>query len=476
MEPSKLFNGTLRPYQHLGINWLHFLKEYNLGGILADDMGLGKTVQIIAHLSNYQDSPTLIVCPATLMENWYHEFKKFAPELNVAIEHKSVKKDETANIKITSYQTLLNREDLKKVYWEHLILDEAQLIKNHKTKIATTCRDMKSSFKLCLSGTPIENRTTDLWSLFEFLMPNFLGGYTQFVKIYQTRLKQLIESNLNLEAELIKNQLSEKIAPFILRRKKSDKSIINDLPEKIEKLEVAELGKDQKRLYRKLIQQFESDRAGIIDLFREKQIILTLLTRLKQVCNHPSFIDKNDHRIKNRSGKLNLLEQLLSRIKQINEKTLIFSQYKTTCRLLHKYLSEELGYNVYIIDGEISVSNRKNIIQSFEDSSDPSILILSLKAGGTGLNITSANHVIHYDRWWNPAVEDQATDRSFRIGQEKNVMVHKLITKGTIEEKIDKLIQFKRELSESIITTDENIISQLSTEEILELVEPDFED
>ena len=438
-------------------------------------MGLGKTIQVISYLTNHLDDKTLIVCPATLMENWFYEFKKFSPKITVRIAHNSQKKiNKECNIIITSYQTLLNDPDLKSKTWNNIFIDEAQMIKNPSTKISKVCRELKSDFKLCLSGTPIENKIHDIWSLFEFSMAGFLGDYNQFIKQYHGQVKKLIEQGNEFDASGIQHQLKERISPFILRRKKTDKLILPDLPEKIEKIEHISLSKDQKRLYKKLVEQFEEDRLGISDLFREKQIILTLLIRLKQVCNHPCFIDKNDHRIKSRSGKVNMLEKLLERIISFDEKVLIFSQFKETCRLLHRYLTDHLEYKSLIIDGDVQISTRQGIVDEFQQKGDAKILILSLKAGGTGLNLTAANHVIHFDRWWNPAVENQATDRSFRIGQHKNVMVHKLVSLGTIEEKIDILINYKKELSDKIISTDENILTELSTDELLELIKPDF--
>lgn len=472
-DPSKIRNkakpkylkATLRPYQKNGYNWLNQMNDLGFGACLADDMGLGKTIQVISFLEkmyeNNKESHVLLIVPASLLGNWSKEIDKFAPRMTYHILHgKTNILDEDCFATITTYGMALRNEYLQERVWDCLILDEAQAIKNPATKQTRAIKKIPSKMRIAMTGTPIENDLSNLWSLFDFLNKGLLGSATDF-KNYTKKVQA--------HPEYI-TKLKMMVSPFILRRLKTDKSIISDLPDKMEITEHVDLSKRQIVLYRKEVEKAE-------DLILESEgmerrgIVLGLLTRLKQICNHPDqFIHDTNFNPKD-SGKYAMLKKLCETIYDKRERVLVFTQYKEMCEPLSDYLESIFHKKGYIIHGGIPAKKRTEIVEKFnnEDEYVPYI-VLSLKAAGTGLNLTAANHVIHFDRWWNPAVENQASDRAYRIGQTKEVFVHKLVSNGTIEEKINQIIESKQELAESILATgQEKWITEMDTKELLDL-------
>lgn len=471
----KCLNAKLRPYQVSGYNWLNQMSELGFGACLADDMGLGKTLQVIAYLEKLREnnpkSRVLLVVPASLLGNWSKEIDKFAPRLDYCILHgKSaplrIKDFENVDkfLTITTYGMALRLEILQTIQWDCLILDEAQAIKNPVTKQTRTLKKIPSKMRIALTGTPIENDLTNLWSLFDFLNKGLLGSSKEF-KEYTKNMMVDAESTSKLKAL---------ISPFILRRLKTDKKIISDLPDKIEILDHVDLSKRQIVLYRKEVEKTK-ERIENSEGFERRGVVLALLTKLKQICNHPDEFIKDTNFDPKDSGKFTMLKELCETIYEKRERVLVFTQYKEMCEPLSKYLESIFHKKGYIVHGSIPVKERTKIVEQFNDT-DHYIpyIVLSLRAAGTGLNLVSANHVIHFDRWWNPAVENQASDRAYRIGQKKNVFIHKLISNGTIEEKIDQLISSKKELAESILATSkENWITELDNEQLMELLRLD---
>lgn len=478
------FNGELRPYQAKGVGWLAFLETWGLGACLADDMGLGKTIQLIAFLLNLKQQdiltkPTLLICPTSVINNWEREVKKFAPSLQVVIHHGD-KRDKgksfaklVANkqLVITSY-SLVDRDlkTLKEIDWQGVVLDEAQNIKNSSTKQSQAVRQLTAGFKIALTGTPVENRLGELWSILDFLNPDFLGTKSFF----QKRFAMPIEKYGDRDSL---NTLRSLVQPFILRRLKTDKNIIQDLPEKQEMNVFCGLSVEQAELYQKLVDESLSeieDSEGI----KRRGLILTLLLRLKQLCNHPELItaktskvaiQKPDFAI--RSGKLLRLEEMLEEIIEEGDRALIFTQFSEWGKLIQPYLTTRLNSEILFLYGSTNRQARQEMVDRFQnDPNGPKIFILSLKAGGTGLNLTKANHVFHVDRWWNPAVENQATDRAFRIGQKRNVQVHKFICSGTLEEKINDIIESKKDLAEQTVNSGEQWLTDLDTDRLRNLL------
>lgn len=465
-------NATLRPYQHRGFSWMYKNAKLGLGSLLADDMGLGKTLQVITALLKFKEEgllakePALVIAPTTLLSNWRSEIVKFAPELRAAIYHGAGRQEAFKNtdVIITTYGVArADNEKLCKKKWPVIIIDEAQNIKNSNVAQSKAIKKIPSNIKIAMTGTPVENRLSEYWSIFDFANPRYLGSETWFDANYA----QAIEVNQD------KKRLDKflKITdPFILRRVKTDKSIISDLPEKIENNQYCNLSKEQAALYKNLTADLLDEMENAEGIER-KGLILKLLTALKQVCNHPAqYLKTKGAAVPDHSGKMLLLLQLLETIYENNEKVLIFSQYKEAGTLLQQVIHEHFGKKALQLHGGCSRNERDEMVRAFQSNPMYDTFILSLKAGGTGLNLTSGNHVIHFDLWWNPAAEAQATDRAFRIGQKKNVMVHRLITKGTLEEKIDEMLKSKKNLANMTVAGGEKWVGQLSDKEIKELV------
>jgi SNF2 family DNA or RNA helicase len=470
------FVGELRPYQRRGLSWMKFLIDRGLSPCLADDMGLGKTVELISMLLSMQadktlNGPVLLVCPMSVVGNWEHELRRFGPSLRVLTHHGAGRLTGEAfrtearghDLVISTYAlTARDRELFESVEWQGVVLDEAQNIKNASTKQAQAVRALKAGFRVALTGTPVENRLSELWSILEFLNPGYLGTADRFRKNFALPIERGNDA-------ATKDQLRTLVQPFILRRVKTDPTIISDLPEKLEMKVYCSLMPEQASLYeavvRDVLEQIESAQ-GI----QRKGLVLSSLTKLKQICNHPEHFLREGKPLMSRSGKLARLEEMLDEVVAAGDRALVFTQYAEWGRQLQPYLREKLGKEVIFLHGGTPRHLRDRLVDRFQnDRRGPSIFLLSLKAGGTGLNLTRASHVFHYDRWWNPAVESQATDRAFRIGQTQNVQVHKLISSGTLEERIDDMIESKRVLAEQIVGTGESWLTELSTNELRDL-------
>ncbi len=465
----KYLNATLRPYQKSGYNWLNQMNEFGFGACLADDMGLGKTLQVISFLEKMREKDStrhvLLIVPASLLGNWAKEIDKFAPKLSYKILHgKNKEIQEECFVTITTYGMAIRLDCLQERVWDCLILDEAQAIKNPATKQTRMIKKIPSQMRIAMTGTPIENDLSNLWSLFDFLNKGLLGSASDF-KEYEKKIQVYPESMAKLRML---------VSPFILRRLKTDKSIISDLPDKVEILDHVDLSKRQIVLYRKEVKQTEQ-KILEADGFERRGIVLALLTKLKQICNHPDlFVHDTNYQAKD-SGKYAVLNELCQTIYEKRERVLVFTQYKEMCEPLSKYLESIFHKKGFIIHGGVPVKKRTEIVEKFNDENTyVPYIVLSLKAAGTGLNLTAANHVIHFDRWWNPAVENQASDRAYRIGQTKTVFVHKLVSNGTIEEKIDALIESKKELANSVLSSSqEKWITEMDTDELLDLLRLD---
>jgi non-specific serine/threonine protein kinase len=469
------FDGELRSYQKTGLGWISYLEDHGFGGCLADDMGLGKTIQILARLVQERSvdplvGPTLVVCPLSVVYNWKSEANKFTPDLTVHIHHGQgrMSGDDLASaiqhhdVIITTYGTARSDiELLRDIQFHRIVLDEAQKIKNTSAGRTQAIRSLSAHHRLALTGTPVENRLSELWSIMEFCNPGLLGTESQF----RNAFSRPIEEQGDIEKM---EQLRQLIRPFVLRREKTDNSIIDDLPEKLEKKEHCGLTEEQATLYKavadEIFEQIEQSR----DIERRGRI-LKLIGNLKSICNHPRQYLNDDQRISGRSGKLAVLDDLVQKIGANDEKGLIFTQYTQMAELLLEHLRGQ-GYRVFYLYGGTAKEEREEMIDEFENTEGSCFFLLSLHAGGTGINLTPANYVIHYDRWWNPAVEKQATDRAYRIGQDNNVQVHKLICRGTIEESIDQIIESKRDLAEQVLADSDEWITELSDKERRNLV------
>ncbi len=468
------FVGKLRPYQIKGFSWLAFLRHYGLGACLADDMGLGKTIQMLALLLRDKqkgiEKPVLLICPTSVVGNWKREAEKFAPQLRVMIHHGITrrKKNEfladTGNydLVISTYALAHRDEDiLSRVEWNGVVLDEAQNIKNQFTKQSRAVRQIRSNYRIALTGTPVENRLSELWSIMEFLNPGYLGSQEGFRKRFALPIERYNDKEAGAELKKI-------ISPFILRRLKTDPTIIKDLPDKIEMKVHCNLTTEQATLYEAVVddmlKKIESSK-GI----ERKGMVLSALMRLKQICNHPAQFLGDGSVLKDRSGKLNRITEMLEEVLSEGDAALIFTQFAEMGAILRNHLHNTFGQEVLFLHGGVSQKQRDNMIMRFSEKDGPRIFILSLKAGGVGLNLTRASHVFHFDRWWNPAVENQATDRAFRIGQTRNVQVHKFICDGTLEEKIDEMIEDKKALAENIVGTGEGWLTEMSTEQLKKL-------
>jgi len=466
INTGKDFKAILRHYQQTGLDWLNFMKNLGFGALLADDMGLGKTVQILALLEYLRKNSikTLLIVPASLICNWQNEIEKFAPEIKYMIIHKDNKdfNIQDADLFITTYGMVLRTEKLSLTTWDLIILDEAQAIKNAGTKQSKAVKEIKSKYRIAMTGTPIENRLSDLWSVFDFLNKGLLGTAKEFGEFAKS-LKENSDGYARLRGI---------IGPFILRRLKTDKHIISDLPDKIEIKAFTTLTKKQIVLYNSLVKDLEKTlKDDKLSNITRKGIILSSIMKFKQICNHPDqYLGQKTFDFE-ASGKFKKLAEICETIHEKHEKVLIFTQFREITTPLSSFLETVFDKTGLVLHGGTNVKKRGEMVEKFNDNEEYiPFMVLSLKAGGVGLNLTSANHVIHFDRWWNPAIENQATDRAFRIGQQKNVMVHKFITEGTIEEKIDKMLEEKQKLSRDIIASSgENYITKMNNEELFKL-------
>ncbi|GAB3140034.1 DEAD/DEAH box helicase [Microbispora hainanensis] len=469
------FHGTLRPYQERGLAWLSFMSEIGLGAILADDMGLGKTAQTLSLLVKERESgeragATLLVCPMSLLSNWQKEAARFAPSLDVYLHHGAgrlrgeelAERAGAADLVLTTYGTALrDRDALARFTWARVVCDEAQAVKNAAARQAQAVRSLPARTRLALTGTPVENHLAELWSIMEFCNPGLLGSARAFRDRYQEPIERRGD-------EMATAALKRATGPFVLRRLKTDKTIISDLPDKMEMKVWCTLTPEQASLYQAVVEDMMDRIAGSEGIERRGNV-LAAMTRLKQVCNHPAHLLKDGSRLSGRSGKLARLEELAEEILSEGDKALVFTQYAEFGSMLQPYLAARLDRPVLWLHGGLPKKTRDGLVERFQTENEPMIFLLSLKAAGTGLNLTAANHVVHVDRWWNPAVEDQATDRAFRIGQTRNVQVRKFVCAGTLEERIDEMIERKKALAQSVVGTGEDWIAALSTAELREL-------
>ena len=473
VEIPKELCGTLRPYQRVGFQWLVKNTTFGFGSLLADDMGLGKTIQVISFLlhqkaqGELKESGALVVAPTSVLTNWRKEIERFAPSLRVKVYHGTARKvtQLESDVILTSYGVIRSDVDeLKENTFPTLVIDEAQNIKNPDAQQTKAIKQISAGSKIALSGTPVENRLLDYWSIFDFAMPRYLGSRKKFTDLF-ARPIELDRSQETLES------FRKITAPFILRRVKSDKSIISDLPDKIESNRFCSLTSEQAALYQKTVDDTMHKIDEADSKIKRNASVLNLMLRLKQICNSPSHFLKRDYTSTEESGKLSLFVDILGEALDADEKVLVFTQFAKMGEQLVTCVDAEFGFEPAFLHGGVSRTMRDKMIDSFQNDSKSRAMVLSLKAGGTGVNLTAANQVVHYDLWWNPAVENQATDRAFRIGQTKNVLVHRLITENTFEEKINDMIVDKKALAEMTVADGEISITELSTEEIREIVE-----
>ncbi len=481
--------GNLREYQKRGVSWLSYLERLGLNGCLADDMGLGKSVQVIARLVQEKDEeeksqekkarkgknlPTLLIAPTSVVGNWQKEIAKFAPHLQAMVHHGSDRITQLADFEaaclqhdvvITSF-TLARKDEklLNSVEWQRLVLDEAQNIKNPKAAQTKAILKISAKHRLALTGTPVENRLLDLWSIFNFLNPGYLGKEAQFRKSFEIPIQK---DNDRVKS----NTLKKLVEPLILRRVKTDQSIINDLPDKVDQKLYTNLTKEQASLYEAVVKDVEKQLEEAEGIQR-KGLILSTLMKLKQICNHPAqFLQDGSEFSSERSHKLSRLVEMVEEAVSEGDSLLVFSQFTEVCESIEKHIKHSLHYNTYYLHGGTNRQRREKMIEEFQNpETEPSIFILSLKAGGVGITLTKANHVFHFDRWWNPAVEEQASDRAFRIGQKKNVFVHKFVAIGTLEEKIDQMIEDKKKLAAAVVGSDESWLTELDNEAFKQLI------
>ena len=459
----KGLQATLREYQRRGIAWALSNLLNNFGVILADDMGLGKTIQTIAVLlylyeNQHAKDATLIVVPTSLLNNWQNELCKFAPSLSYSLYYGQGRKLEDTRLILTTYDTLKRDEALSGKTFDAVVIDEAQKIKNPDTQAAVAVKSIKSKYKIALSGTPVENSLSELWSIFDFALSGYLGDLNSFIAQYAKPIE--------IEKDAATAEMLKKItAPFMLRRLKTDKSIIDDLPDKIVIDEYVSMVPKQAALYQSIVDT-TMQKLDTLEPSERFGLVFKLITELKQVCNHPRNFDKTSEIDALISGKTQMLMELLEGILSRGEKVLIFTQYVAMAKILSEIIEKAMLIEPLVLDGSLSKNARQKLVDTFEESSQHPVFILSLKAGGVGLNLTSASNVIHYDLWFNPAVENQATDRAFRIGQTKNVFVYRLITKNSFEEKIDNMIKAKTAIGEMSVSVGEKSIASMDNEEI----------
>ncbi len=464
--PNK-FKNVLRHYQLDAFKWLYSLNKMGMGACLADDMGLGKTVEVLSFLEKNKEegaSKNLIIVPATLIDNWKHEVDKFASDMDIFVlrgYNEPVNDSVKAFITICTYQTAIKSDYINRIEWDVIILDEAQAIKNYYTAQTRKVKTLKAKYKIAMTGTPIENNLLELWSIFDFINPGLLGSKDEFIKLYK---------KLRLNPEGYK-EIKALIDPFVLRRVKTDKQIISDLPDKNELDIKISLTKEQIVLYKKVVDVMNANIKRLKDRKEEKIIVMTSIMKLKQVCNHPSQYYSDQEYDFDQSGKFIELKRICETISEKNEKVLVFTQFKEVIPALDKLLGDVFGVKGYCIDGDTSMNKRDQYVQSFQAGDKP-YMVLSLKTAGVGLNLTAAQNVIHFDRWWNPAVENQATDRAYRIGQKKDVTVYRFISANTIEEVISDMLKEKQKMADLIINDLEgNVLNKLSTEEIMSAVQ-----
>lgn len=478
--------GTLRPYQRDGAAWLVHLTRLGLGACLADDMGLGKTIQVLALLlfdrgkgKDERRAPSLLVIPASLLGNWRAEAARFAPSLELRFLHPSETDRDTladiaqaparslagVDLAVTTYAMLSRQPWLTDLRWRLVILDEAQAIKNPKTQQSRAARKLQADARVAMTGTPVENHPGDLWALFDFLNPGLLGSravFQRFVKTLQERKEQQFAP------------LRQLVAPYILRRLKTDRRIIDDLPDKTETVRYCHLTRLQVALYRRTVESMQRALKSAEGI-RRRGLVLQTLLRLKQICNHPSQLTGDGAYRPNDSGKFQRVAEICAELAERQERALVFTQFREIIDPLCRHLADVFGRSGAALHGGTGVRQRRALTEDFQRGDGPPFFVLSLKAGGTGLNLTAASHVIHFDRWWNPAVENQATDRAFRIGQRRNVLVHKFMASGTIEEKIDRMIREKGELANDLLEDGgEMRLTELSDDELLDLVRLDI--
>ncbi len=489
------FRGALRPYQQRGLAWLAFLNGLGLGGILADDMGLGKTIQLLALLAAQRGPallaaqrgpalrageprtavrhhPTLLICPMSLTGNWQREAERFTPQLTVHVHHGAdrLRGEElagalaAADLVITTYSLAARDKDaLAAVEWDRIVCDEAQNIKNSATLQARAIRSLPAASKIALTGTPVENHLSELWSIMEFANPGLLGPAERFRNSYAIPIERHGDDDAIAAVKRI-------TGPFVLRRLKTDRSIISDLPDKLEMKVWCNLTAEQASLYQATVEDMLAKIEQAEEGIERRGLVLATMAKLKQVCNHPAHLLGDGSRLPGRSGKLARLEEICDEVLAEGDKALCFTQYAEFGSMLQPYLAARLGCPVLYLHGGTPKRQRDALVTQFQESGEPALFLLSLKAGGTGLNLTAANHVIHVDRWWNPAVEDQATDRAFRIGQRKDVQVRKFICVGTLEERIDAMIDAKKALAERIVGTGEGWLTELSVAELRRVI------
>ena len=486
VTPVPGLRGTLRHYQRTGVNWMHFLSGMGLGACLADDMGLGKTIQVIALLLlrravRKDPRPSLLVVPASLLGNWRRELENFAPDMEFLIAHRSsldaagmqklsagTHRSLTRNTVIITTYTMLGKLDaFSTINWDLAALDEAQAIKNAGTGQARAVKKLHAAFRLTLTGTPVENRLADLWSLFDFINPGLLGGPQDFA----SSTARMAKSTAGFAP------LRRLVQPYILRRMKTDPGVAPDLPDKTEVTAFCHLSKRQATLYQRAVTAMAKELSSAEDGIQRQGVVLASLMRLKQICNHPSQFSGDANYVPEESGKFDRLRELALHISDRQEKVLVFTQFREMTAPLADYLATIFGQPGIVLHGGTAVGKRQDLVARFQEPGGPPFFVISVKAGGTGLTLTAASHVIHFDRWWNPAVEDQATDRAFRIGQTKNVLVHKFVCEGTLEEKIDELIRDKKALAADILGTGDGAartLTEMNDDDLLKFVSLDL--
>ncbi len=475
LSPPEDLRARLRPYQQRGYSWLAFLTRWGLGACLADDMGLGKTVQTLALVQRSLEEaqgPVLVICPTSVVTNWEREARRFTPSLRVRIHHGPDRPvgealeaaAGEADLVLTTYGLLFrDADDLARIPWRGVVLDEAQNIKNPDTQRARAARALPGDFRVALTGTPVENHVGDLWSIMETLNPGLLGSRTSF----RERFFLPIQSAGDPEATA---RLRRITGPFFLRRLKTDRTIIRDLPERIESRAFCTLTQEQATLYAAVLEELEESLAEGTEGMARKGLVLAILTRLKQVCNHPAHFLNDGSAVAGRSGKVERMVELLEEVLETGGRALVFTQYTRMGEILQKHLQNLFGETVPFLHGGVSRGRRERMVDQFQQAGGPRVFLLSLKAGGTGLNLTAANHVFLFDRWWNPAVETQAADRAFRIGQKRKVQVHKFVCTGTLEEQIDRIIEGKREVAGKVVGTGDAWLTELSNDELRDIL------
>jgi SNF2 family DNA or RNA helicase len=473
LEPPDGLNATLRPYQRRGLSWLAFMAQLGLGACLADDMGLGKTIQLLALEALVRGDvdgprpPTLLVCPLSVLGNWQREAERFTPGLRVTVHHGPDRDLPAAlpgsDLVLTTYAVAArDAEILREVRWDRVVLDEAQHVKNSTSAVARAVRQLPAGHRVALTGTPVENRLEDLWSIMDFLNPGLLGSANRFRARYGVPVERYADTDAAA-------RLRRVTGPFLLRRVKTDPAVLDDLPDRLEVRQPCHLTAEQATLYRAVVDEMFlllRETEGI----QRKGLVLAAMSKLKQVCNHPAQLLGDGSPLAGRSGKLARLEEILAGVLAAGDKALCFTQFARFGTMLAPYLTARFGTEVLYLHGGTPRRARDAMVERFQSDGGPAIFLLSLKAGGTGLNLTSANHVVHVDRWWNPATETQATDRAYRIGQDRDVRVHTLTCIGTLEERIDRMLEEKRAMAQLVVGSGESWLTTLTTAELRELV------